>query len=157
MRTTLEQIRLSATDLSNHLACRHLTSLDLGVTRGQHSAPNWNSPDLKVIQQLGLRHEAAYLRFLQDKGMSLADLREIKDESQALAETLSSMQRGIDVIAQGSLAVGRWFGRPDVLAKVAKPSRLGGWSYEVFDCKLARETKAATILQLALYSELLGD
>ncbi|MGB9276194.1 MAG: hypothetical protein WCC08_13240, partial [Terrimicrobiaceae bacterium] len=29
------------------------------------------------------------------------------------------------------------------------------WSYEVYDCKLACETKAATILQLSLYSELL--
>jgi predicted RecB family nuclease len=157
MRITSEQTRLSATDLSNHLACRHLTSLDLSVARGKRSAPEWNSPDLVVIQQLGLRHEAAYLRFLQDKGLSFADLREIKDESQALAETLAAMERGVEVIAQGSLAAGRWFGRPDVLARVAIPSRLGDWSYEVFDCKLARETKAATILQLALYSALLGE
>src|ERR1700733_5269848 len=157
MRATLEQIRLSATDLSNHLACRHLTSLDLSVARGDRSAPEWNSPDLVVIQQLGLRHEAAYLQFLRDKGLSFADLREIKDESRALAETLAAMERGVEVIAQGSLAVGRWFGRPDVLARVAKPSRLGDWSYEVFDCKLARDTKAATILQLVLYSALLGE
>src|SRR5580704_8278546 len=157
MRITSEQIRLSATDLSNHLACRHLTALDLSVARGKRSAPEWNSLDLVVIQQLGLRHEAAYLRFLQDKGLSFADLREIKDETQALAETLAAMERGVEVIAQGSLAVGHWFGRPDVLARAAKPSRLGDWSYEVFDCKLARETKAATILQLALYSDLLGE
>src|SRR5580704_12553658 len=157
MRATLEQIRLSATDLSNHLACGHLTSLDLSVARGNRTAPEWNSPDLVVIQQLGLRHEAAYLQFLRDKGLSFADLREIKDESRALAETLAAMERGVEVIAQGSLAVGRWFGRPDVLRKVAKPSRLGDWSYEVYDCKLARETKATTILQLALYSALLTD
>jgi predicted RecB family nuclease len=37
---------------------------------------------------------------------------------------------------------------------VESPSRLGTWSYEVYDCKLARETKAATILQLSLYSRL---
>jgi len=35
-----------------------------------------------------------------------------------------------------------------------KPNRLGNWSYEVIDCKLARETKAETILQLCLCSEL---
>jgi len=29
------------------------------------------------------------------------------------------------------------------------------WSYEVLDTKLARETKAATVLQLSLYSQLL--
>jgi uncharacterized protein len=38
---------------------------------------------------------------------------------------------------------------------VETPSNLGPWSYEIYDCKLARETKAATILQLSLYSDLL--
>ena len=34
-------------------------------------------------------------------------------------------------------------------------SKLGSWSSEVYDCSLASETKAATILQLSLSSELL--
>ena len=37
------------------------------------------------------------------------------------------------------------------------PSALGAWSYEVVDTKLAKETRGGTILQLGLYSELLGD
>ena len=41
--------------------------------------------------------------------------------------------------------------------QLEKPSRLGNWSYEVVDCKLARETKAETILQLCLYSELVAE
>ena len=157
MKLISNQIRLAATDLSNHLACHHLTLLDLTVAHGQRSAPEWRSPDAVVIQELGIRHETTYLRSLQDRGLSLVDLREIADEQRAIAETLSCMERGIEVIAQGSLTVGRWFGRPDVMAKVAKPSRFGQWSYEVYDCKLARETKAATILQLALYSDLLAE
>ncbi len=157
MKLTSNQIRLTATDLSNHLACHHLTSLDLSVAHGQRSAPEWRSPDAVVIQELGMRHEAAYVRYLQDKGMSLVDFREIVDEHRAVAETVSCMEQGVEVIAQGGLAIGRWFGRPDVMAKVAKPSRFGQWSYEVYDCKLARETRAATMLQLALYSDLLAD
>ncbi|HYL09227.1 MAG TPA: TM0106 family RecB-like putative nuclease [Candidatus Acidoferrales bacterium] len=158
MKNLSGQIRLAATDLSNHLACRHLTSLDLSVAHGRRNAPEWRSSDLVVIQELGLRHEAKYLEFLQAKSLPLADLRGLKDEQAALTETLSCMQRGVEVIAQGSLAAGRWFGRPDVLMKVAKPSRrLGEWSYEAYDCKLARETKAETILQLALYSALLEE
>ncbi len=155
MKLISNQIRLAATDLGNHSACRHLTTLSLGVARGRRNAPEWRAPDAIVIQELGMQHEAAYLRSLQDKGLSLVDLREITDEQRALAETLSCMERGVEIIAQGSIGVGRWFGRPDVMAKVTKPSRFGPWSYQVYDCKLARETKAATILQLALYSDLL--
>src|SRR5258707_15888566 len=106
MRIQADQIRLAATDLSNHLACRHLTSLDLSVVRGLRTAPDWRSPDLKVIQELGLRHEAAYLRSLRDAGLSFVDLRELS-EQQAVSETLSCMRRGIEVIAQGAIASGR--------------------------------------------------
>jgi uncharacterized protein len=151
-----EQIRLSATDLSNHLACRHLIVLDLQVARGTRPAPGFSSPDLRVIQELGLRHEAAYLASLTERGFSVADLRGFRNDETAAAETQTRMQSGVDVIAQGTLAVGRWFGRPDLLRKVPKPSVFGDWSYEVYDCKLARETKATTILQLALYSDLLA-
>ena len=45
----------------------------------------------------------------------------------------------------------------DVLLRVPGQSKLGPWSYEVVDTKLARETKAGTILQLCLYSELLDE
>jgi uncharacterized protein len=157
MRIESEQIRLSATDLSNHLSCGHLTRLDLSVARGERPKPEWQAPDLHVIQELGLRHEAAYLKSLRDQRLSFAEFREVGDERESISETLSSMRRGIEVIAQGSISVGRWFGRPDVLRRVPKPSGLGDWSYEVYDCKLSRETKAETILQLALYSELLSE
>ena len=106
--------------------------------------------------RIGLRHEAAYLASLTERGLSVADLRGFRNDETAAAETRARMEAGVDVIAQGTLAVGRWFGRPDLLRKVPKPSAFGDWSYEVYDCKLARETKATTILQLALYSDLLA-
>jgi predicted RecB family nuclease len=157
MKLLSSGIRLAATDLSNHLACRHLTVLDLSVARELRSKPEWRAPDLVVIQELGERHETAYLAFLRDQCGPFEDLRSMESESSALRETLACMERGVVVIAQGSLAAGRWFGRPDVLRRVAKPSRFGEWSYEAYDCKLSRETKATTLLQLALYSALLKE
>jgi len=97
------------------------------------------------------------LRFLEKSGLSVVILRDVTDETLALAQTLSQMKKGADVIAQGSLSKGCWFGRPDILRKVCRASSLGEWSYEIYDCKLAQETKATTILQLALYSELLTE
>src|SRR5439155_989734 len=69
--------------------------------------------------------------------------------------TLAAMREGADVIVQATLLDGRWLGRADVLRRVPLPSRLGDWSYEVWDTKLARETKAGSVLQICLYSDLL--
>jgi uncharacterized protein len=156
MRWINGQLRLAATDVSNHLACRHLTQLDLQVARGERSAPVWAAPDLRVIQELGKRHEAAYLKHLEeDRKLQVVRLAEHGVDGDLVLETLRLMAEGVDVIAQGALQDGEWFGRPDVLLKVATPGGKWKWSYEVQDTKLARETKATTILQLSVYSELL--
>src|SRR6266576_2626195 len=157
MKVFAEQIRLSASDLSNHLACQHLTTLELQVARGKRTAPEWADPDLAVILERGDRHEKDYLADLGAKGLTVENLGHIdlKEEERLLAETLALMERGAQVIAQGGLRDGEWFGRPDVLRRVEKQSKRWAWSYEVVDTKLARETKATTILQLSLYSDLL--
>ena len=188
MKASSGNLHLSASDLSNHLACRHLTSLDFGVVVGHKSAPTWHSPDLWVLQKRGLEHETAYIAYLAAQGLSIVDLREgsnaqaseeppapesnyvdfiaaeaspdveLSDVSeQASTDQLeAAMKKGADVIVQAPLAYERWFGRADVLRRVERPSKLGPWSYEVHDCKLALETKATTILQLSLYSECLA-
>lgn len=158
MKVLANKLRLAATDLSNHLACRHVTTLDLAVARGERRAPEWAAPDLAVIRELGLRHEKAYLEQLSAGGRRVHSLADIEHEEEArlLAETQALMERGTQVIAQGALATEGWYGRPDVLLRVEKPCARWPWSYEVADTKLARETKATTILQLSLYSELLA-
>ena len=104
-----------------------------------------------------MRHETAYLDHLTAQGLSVENLSNIdhKQEERLVVETLALMDRGTEVIAQGALSDGEWFGRPDVLRRVEKPSKRWTWSYEVADTKLARETKATAILQLSLYSDLL--
>ena len=67
------------------------------------------------------------------------------------------MRDGADVVYQATLRSDRWHGRADFLRRVERPSRLGAWSYEVLDAKLARETRAGTILQLCLYSHMLAE
>ena len=77
-------------------------------------------------------------------------------ELSAVDRTLDAMRDGVPVIVQGALIDGRWGGRIDVLRRVESPSRFGEWSYEAIDAKLARLTKGNTLLQLSLYSELIG-
>ena len=124
MKSTSAGIRLSASDLSNHLACRHLTALDLAVVAGQRPAPTWNSPDAWVLQQRGIAHENAYIQDLESQGLSIVNLREVENSEQAVADTIAAMQSGPDVVVQAALAEGNWFGRPDVLRRVERPSNL---------------------------------
>lgn len=147
---------LSATDVANHLSCHHLTTLNLLLAKGKLPAPAWENPHLRMLRERGLEHERAYVETLRAKGLEVADISGEADDT-AGAATVAAMVRGTQVIVQGRFSSGHWQGRPDVLLRVERPSNLGTWSYEVVDCKLARETKAETILQLCLYSELLAQ
>lgn len=93
MKFIAGQIRLAATDLSNHLSCRHLTTLDLQVLRGQREAPQWSAPHLAVIRELGKRHEAAYLEHLKTQEKAeVVNLAGIEDEPEVLEETKRLMR-----------------------------------------------------------------
>jgi predicted RecB family nuclease len=159
MRVRQGTVNISATDLANHLSCHHLTTLDLRLAKGEIAEPSWENPHLRVIQQRGLEHEKAYIEGLRSKGLTIVDLSN-EAEQMAKGATLAAMKSGAQAIVQASLASGDWRGRADVLLRVEqfeKPSHLGNWSYELVDCKLARETKAETILQLCFYSELVTE
>ncbi len=157
MKRDQDTLRLSATDLANHLACRHLTVLDRGAAEGRWKPPDAYRPEAAVLAERGLEHERAYLAHLEQRGLRVTRLDDEADGARALERTLAAMYAGAEVIAQATLAGGRWLGRADVLLKVGRPSELGAWSYEALDTKLARETKAGAVLQLCLYSGLLGE
>ena len=154
MRALDDLLILSASDLANHLGCRHRTQLDLRVARRELDPPRWNDPALEVLQQLGYEHERRYVETLAAQGLSV--LR-IVERDGAAAATEDALRAGHDIVVQGTLARDHWLGRTDILRRVAGRSRFGAWSYEVYDTKLARETRAGTILQLCLYSDLLSE
>jgi uncharacterized protein len=156
VKASHNELVLSATDLSNHLACRHLTTLDHAVARGEKSKPESSDPRLAVLRERGFEHEKAYLSHLRDCGIEVLALPGAGSEEAALRSTLDAMLSGVAAIAQATLADERWHGRADVLLRVERPSGLGAWSYEPVDTKLARETRGGTILQLIAYAELLA-
>ena len=147
-------MRLAATDVANHLACRHKTTLERGSADGSWKPPDWYRPEAEVLAERGLEHERAYLAHLESQGRKVTRL-DFEDGEGAIEKTLAAMRAGADVIAQATLAHGRWLGRADVLLRAERPSALGAWSYQALDTKLSQETKAGAILQLCLYSELL--
>ncbi len=145
-------LRLSPTDLSAFLGCRHRTGLDLSVVRGVLDKPRYIDPMLKVLQEKGEQHETRYVESLRAEGLAVVDLR----AARTVTETKDALLAGPDVIVQATLEDETWGGIADILRRVDVPCALGDWSYEVYDTKLARETRGGTILQLSVYTELLG-
>ena len=139
-----------------HLNCGHLTELDKAVAFGTRDAPTiWNRL-LEVLRARGEEHEEAYRKHLAGLGLRMTTIGGKGVDDRSLSETRTAVKEGFDVIAQAALSHDRWVGRADFLLKADRASNLGAHSYEVIDTKLARHTKGGTILQLCLYTELLG-
>jgi predicted RecB family nuclease len=154
-----DQLVLSPTDLTKHLACAHVTTLDQLVADGALAKPALDDESLELIFRLGLAHERSYLEALRDEGRSIAEIPTAFDDEgrrQGEAATLVAMHAGVDVVYQATFYDGRWGGQADFLLRVELPSALGRWSYEIADTKLARRLTVPALLQMAIYAQRLA-
>jgi len=157
MRLVDQILQLSATDLANHLSCTHLSQQSRAVAEGRAKKPKWHDPIAEILRERGMAHEAAYLAHLREtEGIGVVAIPEGSDADGA-ERTRAAMRAGAPLIYQAPLGNARWHGRADFLRRVERPGELGAWSYEVIDAKLATETRAGTILQLCVYSELVAE
>ena len=147
----------SPTDLNKFLDCEYLTRLDIEVANGrQLTAVRSAEADLLAIK--GEAHEQRYLAELERvHGAATRIDAADRDWARAVQDTLHAMAAGAPVIYQATLAADRWRGKADFLVRVETPSRLGPWSYEAWDTKLARHARPKHLLQLAYYSERIAD
>ncbi len=150
----------SATDLVGYLECGHLSHLERAAAAGHFSRPNIDDPVLDRIAKRGELHEQRFRDSLEKSGVEVTAIdrveslpygQQIRLGSDA---TLAAMRAGAKVVYQAVLFDGRRVGIADFLRRVATPSDLGEWSYEVWDTKLARHAKASAVLQLCMYSEM---
>ncbi len=151
---------ISASDLNDRLACRHLLHLNLKRALGELDEEPVESETGKLLSGKGDAHEAAYLESLKARGLSVVELgipssSSIETLEEAAKATLEAMRSGPVVIFQGTFFDGESRGHTDFLFRVDRPSELGDFSYEVADTKLARNPKPYFIVQLCFYSELL--
>ena len=157
------QLVLSPTDLTKHLACPHVTTLDLADTDfgGPADGGAKTADDsLNLIFSKGTEHERAYLQRLRDSGLMVTEIPtrfDVAGRIEAEQETLAAMRTGVDVIYQATFYDGHWGGQADFLLRTSRPSNLGGWSYDIADTKLARRLKVPALLQMATYAERLAQ
>jgi predicted RecB family nuclease len=142
---------LSPSDLSGHLACPHLTTLNLRVARGELERPHVDDTHGDLIRRKGDEHEAAYLTRLEGEGRTIVRIPTYDDEGFDAEEARRLTEEAIraaeaDVIYQPYLSDGTWRGFADFL------ERQPDGTYEAVDTKLARAAKPAHVLQLCFYS-----
>jgi predicted RecB family nuclease len=146
-------IHFAATDVSSHVNCPYLTQLKLKVDKGELQKPVYDSISLETLRKKGQEFENEYLAELKAQGFNVVEID--REDKYAEALTQKAMQDGVDYIYQARLKQGIYYGWADFLKKTNKPSSLGQWSYEVIDTKLARETKAGSVLQICFYSQII--
>ena len=146
------RISLSPSDVTNYLACEHLTTLSLRVARGELEKPEAENEQAALVFRKGLEHEQAYLERLRAEGHEVVtiELEPDLDWERAARETEEAIRRGVDVVYQGVLVADGWRGVADFL------ERQPDGTYEAVDTKLARHAKPAYILQLCFYTEQLA-
>ena len=103
-----EIIRLSASGLVNHLACRRLTEPNHEVAVGLRAAPEHWDPTLDLLWERGLAHEQAYIRHLTYAGAQVTWVKGSGLEAATVASTMKAMKAGKEVIVQGALVQGQF-------------------------------------------------
>jgi len=155
MQNNAGRILLSPSDLNAYVNCRHLTTLECEVARGERNRPHRPDESAELLQEKGLDHELEFLEQLHAGGREVVDIRldERWDFDAAAAATLEAMRGGADVISQATFVSGSWRGRADFLLRTPVATKLGSWGYEALDAKLARAEKPTYVLQLCFYSD----
>jgi uncharacterized protein len=148
----------SASDLNNFLECAHTTDLDGRAMRGEIEIPT-RSDHADMIARYGDEHERAYLDSLTKSGAKMTKISRAHGRAElesAAQQTRDAMAAGESLIYQATFFDGKWLGHADLLRRIEARSKLGDWSYEVVDAKLARTAKPYFVLQLCFYSEQLA-
>ena len=156
MRKTASSLRFSASDLVHFLGCGHTTWLDLKALDDPTGRPAEDDLAL-LLQERGREHERRYLEKLEAQGADIVTIPDNLPMEERSERTRDAMKQGASFIYQGALVAGRWLGYADFLIRTEVPSDLGVWSYDVLDVKLARTPTPAHLLQLCVYTDLLGE
>ncbi len=150
-------MRRSASVLAAYSECAHLAWLDRRAALGLEPRPAAPDAAAELLFAHGREHERRRLEQYRADGIEVVTIEDsYRQPEAAAAATLAAMRGGAPVLYQGVLIDEGWWGIPDFLERVERPSALGAWSYEVVDAKLARRSKTTFLLQLGLYSALLA-
>lgn len=155
-RDEQNRLLLSPSDLVTYLECPFATLFDLQQVFSPADLPKETDESAELLKQKGLQHEYEYLEHLRQSGCSIAEIPQDTSITRRVALTKEALASGVDVIYQAALLRDPWNGFADFLLRTERPSKLGNFSYEVADTKLALHAKPEYVVQLYVYSDLLA-
>ena len=144
---------LSASDITSSAKCEFGWLRVADVKLGRIEALDVEvDAMLDRTARLGDTHEARQLDLLQTTHHEVLEMARPKPYnrstlSTAATETVSHLNRGVDVLAQATFFDGGFGGMADFLIKDPNGR------YEVWDAKLARHAKVEALLQIAAYAD----
>ena len=100
MKMTEGQVRVSASDVANFLACQQLTRLDLLAARRTLRPPYARDLGFQDLVGRGEEHERAVLERFRADGHEVVDIGEAGDPAGATADAIRG---GAEVVYQGTL------------------------------------------------------
>ncbi|WP_163931335.1 TM0106 family RecB-like putative nuclease [Paraferrimonas sp. SM1919] len=160
MRKVNQQIVYSPSDLSSFHLSTFSSFMDRVWLENKELAQQWGAeksedPYLSMLGEQGNEHEEAILKqLIATHGAEQVAQISMKDEK-SLEKTLAAMQSGVKVVFQANLMRDDFAGYSDFLLRVEKPSKLGDYSYEVWDAKLSQVARTEHVLQVCAYSWML--
>lgn len=159
MKSTDGAVTFSASDLTNFLACRHLTRLDRARADDQLTPRVQRDLGFEALVARGEEHEANVLAELRARGWDVVAMGDRFGDPALPADTLEALRSGVDVVYQGALQLDDEAGYPDFLVRsdlLDDDASDRSSIYEVVDAKLARTAKGRAVLQTTFYTRLLS-
>jgi uncharacterized protein len=150
---------LTPTKITAWLGCPHFLTLRGAADAGQLEVPAAGIGSFaRLLIDKGLEHERDVLAEFRAAGLGvhLVPPRRVEPFTVWAERSRPVLDAGYDVVYQQPLVHDGIRGIADFLVRVDTPSRLGAFSYEPLDAKLARaEAKPGHVLQLCFYADAL--
>ena len=156
MKIIDEKIQFSPTDLNNFVSCKYIIKNDL-LAKDLKLQKKDNTADQKLRIEHGNKHEKNYLKILKDKYKKNITIDPKQPSLKKFKDTIDALKEGYDLIYKAYLRADDFGGELDFLLKTKEKSKLGNYSYEVYDTKVTKNLKPNHVLQITGYSYLLGE
>ena len=155
MKIKKDKFLTSPSDLNNFVSCKYLIQNEIKFLKNEIRR-NEDSIDQKLWKEFGLKHEKRHSKLLMQKYKNNISIKQDIDEKDRNSKTIEAIKKGYDLIYHAYLIDGDFRGEADFLIKSKNPSKLGDFSYEVYDTKISRKPRPRHVYQITSYSYMLS-